>query len=47
MTWLRADRVVEAIAWGGCLDVLTWMTMANAEIRDADAYLGYVLAIEP
>jgi muramoyltetrapeptide carboxypeptidase LdcA involved in peptidoglycan recycling len=45
-TWVRADRVVEGIGWGGCLDVLTWMAMANTEIRDAAAYRDCVLFIE-
>jgi muramoyltetrapeptide carboxypeptidase LdcA involved in peptidoglycan recycling len=45
-TWVRADRIVEGTGWGGCLDVLTWMAMANVEIRDADSYRGCILFIE-
>jgi muramoyltetrapeptide carboxypeptidase LdcA involved in peptidoglycan recycling len=46
-TWHRADRVVEGISWGGNLEVLSWLLMADREIqRDEDAYDGCVLFLE-
>ena len=44
-TW-HADRVVEGITWGGNLEILSWLAMADMEIRAPDAYEGCVLMIE-
>ncbi|MFF6996988.1 S66 peptidase family protein [Streptomyces sp. NPDC008313] len=46
-TWHRADRVVEARSWGGNLEILAWMLMADREIaRDPAVYDGHVLFLE-
>jgi muramoyltetrapeptide carboxypeptidase LdcA involved in peptidoglycan recycling len=45
-TWLEADRVVEGITWGGNLEILSWLAMADKEILPPDAYEGCVLMIE-
>jgi muramoyltetrapeptide carboxypeptidase LdcA involved in peptidoglycan recycling len=45
-TWQSADRVVEGIAWGGCLEVLSWLAMADREIGPPEHYAGCVLLIE-
>jgi muramoyltetrapeptide carboxypeptidase LdcA involved in peptidoglycan recycling len=45
-TWQAADRVVEGIAWGGCLEVLSWLAMADREIGPPERYAGCVLLIE-
>ena len=45
-TWHAADRVVEGIAWGGCLEVLSWLAMADREIGPPESYAGCVLIIE-
>ncbi|HEV2635422.1 MAG TPA: S66 peptidase family protein [Actinocrinis sp.] len=45
--WHRPDRVVRGRAWGGCVEVLAWMLMADREIeRDPAAYQGKVLFLE-
>ena len=31
-TWVNADRVVEGRSWGGCLEILAWLLMADREI---------------
>ena len=45
-TWQAADRVVEGIAWGGNLEIVSWLAMADAEIGPPAAYEGGVLVIE-
>lgn len=46
-TWVNADRVVEGRSWGGCLEILGWLLMADREIaRDLSAYDGGVLLLE-
>ncbi|MER6304655.1 S66 peptidase family protein [Streptomyces sp. NPDC001657] len=45
-TWHNADRVVEGRAWGGELEILSWLMMADREILPADQYAGRVLFVE-
>ncbi|MFJ7042644.1 S66 peptidase family protein [Streptomyces sp. NPDC101112] len=46
-TWVNADRVVEGRAWGGCLEILGWLLMADREVpRDLSAFDGGVLFLE-
>ncbi|HEX7474170.1 MAG TPA: S66 peptidase family protein [Candidatus Limnocylindrales bacterium] len=44
--WQAADRVVEGIAWGGNLEILSWLAIADAEIGPPEAYEGGVLVLE-
>ena len=44
--WHNADRVVEGVTWGGCVEVLSWLAMANREIAAPEAYDGCVLLVE-
>ncbi|MFF1920826.1 S66 peptidase family protein [Streptomyces sp. NPDC058221] len=45
-TWHNAGRVVEGASWGGNLEILSWLLMADREMRPADAYEGRVLFLE-
>jgi muramoyltetrapeptide carboxypeptidase LdcA involved in peptidoglycan recycling len=45
-TWLNADQVVDGITWGGNLEVLSWLAMADIGFQAPDAYAGCVLMIE-
>ncbi|MFD9396124.1 S66 peptidase family protein [Streptomyces sp. NPDC060000] len=46
-SWVNADRVVEGRSWGGNLEILSWLLMADREIaRDPSAYDGGVLILE-
>jgi len=45
-TWHATDGVVEGIAWGGNLEVLSWLAMADREIGPPENYAGCVLLIE-
>ncbi|MFE6618592.1 S66 peptidase family protein [Streptomyces sp. NPDC057740] len=46
-TWVNAGRVVEGRSWGGCLEILGWLLMADREIaRDLSEYDGGVLFLE-
>lgn len=46
-TWENADLVVEGRSWGGCLEILGWMLMADREIpRDLSEFDGGVLLLE-
>ncbi|MGV9453397.1 S66 family peptidase [Streptomyces sp. NPDC003635] len=46
-TWVNADRVVEGRSWGGCLEILGWLLMADREIpRDLSQFDGGVLLLE-
>lgn len=42
-TWHRPDRVVDGPAWGGNLEILSWLLMADREIEPAG---GQVLFLE-
>ncbi|MFF3941367.1 S66 family peptidase [Streptomyces phaeofaciens] len=45
--WRGADRVVEGRSWGGNLEILSWLLMADREIApDPSAYDGGVLFLE-
>jgi muramoyltetrapeptide carboxypeptidase LdcA involved in peptidoglycan recycling len=44
--WHNADQVVEGLTWGGNLEILSWLLMADREIRPVEAYEGRVLLIE-
>ncbi|MEV4861197.1 S66 family peptidase [Streptomyces ossamyceticus] len=46
-TWVNADRVVEGRTWGGCLEILGWLLMADREVpRDLSVFDGGVLFLE-
>ncbi|GAB2738931.1 S66 family peptidase [Streptomyces bullii] len=46
-TWHNADQVVEGRSWGGCLEIVGWLLMADREIaRDLSEYDGGVLLLE-
>ena len=45
-TWHNATRVVEGPSWGGNLEILSWMMMADREILPAVEYAGRVLFLE-
>ncbi|GGJ26331.1 LD-carboxypeptidase [Streptomyces brasiliensis] len=46
-TWQNADRVVEGRGWGGNLEILGWLLMADREIaHDLAVYDGGVLFLE-
>ena len=45
-TWLRADRVVDGACWGGCLEILSWLAMADKNIGDPERFAGGVLFLE-
>ncbi|MEV7884886.1 S66 family peptidase [Streptomyces sp. NPDC002817] len=46
-TWVNPDRVVEGRTWGGCLEILAWLLMADREIaHDLSDYDGGVLLLE-
>ncbi|GGT12316.1 S66 family peptidase [Streptomyces chromofuscus] len=46
-TWVNADRVVEGRSWGGCLEILGWLLMADREIpHDLSEFDGGVLFLE-
>ncbi|MFJ9742815.1 S66 peptidase family protein [Streptomyces sp. NPDC101166] len=44
--WHNADAVVEGTAWGGNLEALSWLLMADREIQPPEAYEGCVLFLE-
>ncbi|MFE0152732.1 S66 peptidase family protein [Nonomuraea sp. NPDC059007] len=44
--WHNPDRVVEGATWGGNLEILSWLLMADRGIRAAPAYEGMVLIVE-
>lgn len=44
--WHGADRVVEGVTWGGNLEILSWLLMADREVRPASAHEGMVLLVE-
>ena len=45
-SWHNADRVVEGIGWGGNIEVLSWLLMADRCIGPAEAHAGGVLFFE-
>lgn len=46
-SWVNADRVVEGRGWGGCLEIVGWLLMADREIApDLAEYEGGVLFLE-
>ncbi|MDQ0580300.1 S66 family peptidase [Streptomyces rishiriensis] len=46
-SWVNAERVVEGRSWGGNLEILSWLLMADREIaRDPAVYDGGVLVLE-
>lgn len=46
-SWRRPGRAaVEGAAWGGNLEVLSWLLMADREIGPPEAYAGCVLFLE-
>jgi muramoyltetrapeptide carboxypeptidase LdcA involved in peptidoglycan recycling len=44
--WHNGDRVVNGPGWGGCLEVLSWLLMADRCIGPAEAFEGGVLFLE-
>jgi muramoyltetrapeptide carboxypeptidase LdcA involved in peptidoglycan recycling len=44
--WHNADRVVEGVSWGGCLEIVSGLMMADREILPAERYEGCVLFLE-
>lgn len=44
--WHNGDRVVEGISWGGNLEIVSWLLMADRAIQPVDAYAGGVLFLE-
>ncbi|MEU3852560.1 S66 peptidase family protein [Streptomyces sp. NPDC029554] len=46
-TWVNPDRVVEGRTWGGCLEILGRLLMADREVaHDLSVYDGGVLLLE-
>jgi muramoyltetrapeptide carboxypeptidase LdcA involved in peptidoglycan recycling len=45
-TWHNGDRVVEGLGWGGNLEILAWMLMADRVPGPPEAYAGNVLFLE-
>jgi muramoyltetrapeptide carboxypeptidase LdcA involved in peptidoglycan recycling len=45
-SWPGADRVVEGPSWGGNLEILSWLAMADRNIGDPARYAGGVLILE-
>jgi muramoyltetrapeptide carboxypeptidase LdcA involved in peptidoglycan recycling len=45
-SWLRPDRVVQGPSWGGNLEILSWLAMADRNIGDAALHAGGVLFLE-
>lgn len=45
-SWYNGDRVVEGISWGGNLEIISWLLMADRAVQPVDAYAGNVLFLE-
>lgn len=45
-SWHNGDRVVEGISWGGNLEILSWLLMADRAVLPVGAYAGNVLFLE-
>jgi muramoyltetrapeptide carboxypeptidase LdcA involved in peptidoglycan recycling len=44
--WHNGDQVVEGVTWGGNVEILSWLLMADRCVRPAASYHGAVLLIE-
>ncbi|WP_027343582.1 S66 family peptidase [Hamadaea tsunoensis] len=44
--WHNPDRVIEGTIWGGNLEIVTWLLMADKEVPTADELAGQVLVLE-
>lgn len=44
--WHNGDRLVEGISWGGNLEIISWMLMADRAVRPVEEYAGGVLFLE-
>lgn len=45
-SWVRPERVVDGASWGGNLEILSWIAMADKNIEAAERYAGGVLLLE-
>jgi muramoyltetrapeptide carboxypeptidase LdcA involved in peptidoglycan recycling len=45
-TWHNAERVVEGVTWGGCLEVVVRLLVADLDIPTGDELSGQVLMLE-
>jgi muramoyltetrapeptide carboxypeptidase LdcA involved in peptidoglycan recycling len=45
-TWHRPDRVIEAPTWGGNLEIVGWLLMADRAVPALDEVDGHVLLLE-
>jgi muramoyltetrapeptide carboxypeptidase LdcA involved in peptidoglycan recycling len=45
-TWHRPDRVIEAPTWGGNLEIVGWLLMADRAVPVPDEVDGHVLFLE-
>jgi muramoyltetrapeptide carboxypeptidase LdcA involved in peptidoglycan recycling len=45
-TWLNEGRIVEGVAWGGCLEIVDWQLLASRYILPNDVYDGCILYME-
>ena len=45
-TWRGGDQVVEGPTWGGDLEIVSWLLMADRCVSPAPAYRGAVLLLE-
>ncbi len=45
-SWHNGDRVVEGISWGGNLEIISWLLMADRAVLPVEAYAGNVLFLE-
>jgi muramoyltetrapeptide carboxypeptidase LdcA involved in peptidoglycan recycling len=45
-SWHNADQVVTGASWGGNLEILSWLLMADQQILPVEQYAGRVLLLE-
>jgi muramoyltetrapeptide carboxypeptidase LdcA involved in peptidoglycan recycling len=45
-TWHNADQVAEGASWGGCLEVVAWLLMADRAVGPAERFAGGVLLLD-
>jgi muramoyltetrapeptide carboxypeptidase LdcA involved in peptidoglycan recycling len=45
-SWHRAGRVVSGPSWGGNLEILSWLLMADRDVLPVGGYAGCVLLLE-
>ncbi|HEY1485912.1 MAG TPA: S66 peptidase family protein [Micromonosporaceae bacterium] len=45
-SWHNADRIVEGRAWGGNIEIISWLLQVGRDIRPAEQYAGHVLFVE-